>query len=242
MIDAIAIVVPVNNEAQSLPSCIGGIRAAIGRARTEHPEVSIVVCFVLDRCTDNSGRIIKSAGYWAVDSHRPGVGASRATGVSAALKALGGIAEHRILVACTDADSVVPSNWLTHQMDLADEGADVIVGAVRPKLDELDDERRQAWQDTHLEGQARGHVHGANLGVRAIFYLAVGGFASVREHEDVDLVTRVVATGGQVRPTEANCVITSGRLAGRTAGGYAGYLRDELIPLAESNPIEQSVA
>jgi hypothetical protein len=242
VIEAVAVVVPVNNEAQSLPACMASIRAAARNARTEQPELIVAVCFALDRCTDSSASIIESADFWAIDSYRSGVGATRATGVGAALRSLDGAADHRTLIACTDADSVVPANWLTHQIDLANEGADVIVGTVRPELDELDDERRRAWQDTHLDGQARGHVHGANLGIRANYYLAVGGFAPIREHEDVDLVTRVVATGGRVHPTDAICVITSGRLEGRTAGGYAGYLRNQLIPLSESSPVEQSVA
>jgi hypothetical protein len=131
------------------------------------------------------------------------------------------------------APTPIPSNWLVHQIDLANEGADVIVGTVRPRPDELDEARRRAWERTHLDGQARGHVHGANLAVRANFYLAVGGFAPLVEHEDVDLVTRVVSTGAQVRPTAATCVLTSARLEGRTAGGYAGYLRDELLRLGE---------
>ena len=242
MIDAIAIVVPVKNEAESLPGCIRGIQAAVARAGMEHPEVAVSVFFALDRCTDGSQRIIESAGYRAIESRSSGVGAARASGVAAALNSLGGIADHRMLVACTDADSVVPSNWLTHQIELAGDGADVIVGTVRPELDELDEERRQAWLDTHFDGQARGHVHGANLGMRANFYLAAGGFAALHEHEDVDLVARIAATGGHVRATDGNCVVTSGRLEGRTPGGYAGYLRNQLIPLAESSPVEQSVA
>lgn len=242
MIDAVAVVVPVNNEEQSLPSCIRGLRSAAFRAGQEHPEVTVEVIFALDRCTDQSADIIESGGYRWVVSDVPGVGPARAAGAAAALEALGGFADHRILIACTDADSIVPSEWLTQQVDLANKGADVIVGAVRPNPAELDDHRERAWELTHLDGQASGHIHGANLGIRANFYLAVGGFAPLLEHEDVDLVNRAAARGARVEPTERICVLTSGRLEGRTAGGYAGYLRDELISLAESSPIEQSVA
>jgi GT2 family glycosyltransferase len=242
MIDAIAVVVPANNEAQLLPSCIHGLRGAVFRARQEHPEVTVTVVFALDRCTDTSSEVIESGGYRWVESLRVGVGAARATGVAAALADLGTFAGHRILISCTDADSIVPSDWLTQQIELANGGADVIVGGVRPNPGDLDHERERAWELTHRDDQALGHVHGANLGIRANFYLAVGGFASVLEHEDVDLVARAVAAGARVRATGSNRVITSGRLEGRTEGGYAGYLREQLIPLAESSPVEQSVA
>lgn len=106
MIDAVVIAVPVNNEAQALPACIRGIREAVCRARDEHPEVTVSVAFALDRCTDGSGKIIESTPYALVESRQAGVGAARAAGVTAALRTLDGFADHRILVACTDADSV----------------------------------------------------------------------------------------------------------------------------------------
>jgi Glycosyl transferase family 2 len=241
MIDAIAVVIPVNNEADLLPSCIAGVREAERYSRLAHPEVTVMVCFALDRCTDGSADITQAAGYLVIRPKAHGVGCARRDGTAAALRALGGFANHRIVIASTDADSVVPSNWLTHQIDLVNEGADVILGAVRPNDDDLDDERREAWERTHTFGQALGHVHGANLGIRADFYLEAGGFAPVLEHEDVDLVARAAACGATLRPTADHCVMTSGRLAGRTSGGYAGYLRDQLLPLAQLIPAEPSI-
>lgn len=38
------------------------------------------------------------------------------------------------------------------------------------------------WHERHLLGEGHDHVHGANLGVRAAAYLAVGGFGTVRVH------------------------------------------------------------
>jgi hypothetical protein len=240
-IDSTAIVVPVRNEAKSLPSCIAGLRVAIAHAGRDHPGVSVAIRFALDRCSDRSAEIIESAGFRWVESVRPGVGAARATAVGAALGSLGCDTD-RVLIACTDADSIVPADWLTHQIDLANCGADVIVGAVEPDRAELDSERLRAWEVTHRDGQARGHVHGANLGLRASVYLAAGGFEPVLEHEDVDLVTRATALGARLKTTEASRVVTSGRLEGRTPGGYAGYLRDDLLSLANALLDEQSVA
>jgi hypothetical protein len=238
--EAVAITVPVNDEAGLLPGCIAGLRATIADAGRRYPHITVAVSFALDRCTDDSADIIHSAGYRAICAVAPGVGAARATAVDEAMLALEGSADHRILIACTDADSVVPQGWLAHLIELADLGADVIVGPVRPSERDLDNERRRAWELTHPDGEANGHVHGANLGVRANFYRAVGGFAPITEHEDVDLVRNVVALGARLRVSDQS-VITSGRLHGRTDGGYAGYLREQLIPLARSRPVPETV-
>jgi glycosyltransferase involved in cell wall biosynthesis len=241
VIDAVAVVVPVNNEGALLPACIAGIRVAIAQARHDHPEVAVKVCFALDRCSDDSAHILSSTGFQFIQSEVPGVGAARAAGAAVALRELGGFSPRRVVIACTDADSRVPAEWISHQIDLANEGADVVVGPVRPD-DELDDERRSAWAATHLNGQATGHVHGANLGIRANVYSAAGGFAAVDEHEDVDLVMRAAATGAIVVASDHHCVVTSARLHGRTAGGYAGYLRDHLLRLAPHAVVAESVA
>jgi hypothetical protein len=77
-------------------------------------------------------------------------------------------------------------------------------------------------------------VHGANLGTRASTLVAAGGFEPVLEHEDVLLVAEARARGARLIASDEAWVQTSGRLFGRTAGGYAGYLREQLIPLARA--------
>jgi hypothetical protein len=64
----------------------------------------------------------------------------------------------------------------------------------------------------------------------------------VTEHEDVDLVGRAVANGAEPVASDAHAVLTSGRLVGRTAGGYAGYLREQLLPLAETTDLTAASA
>ena len=156
------------------------------------------------------------------------VGLARAIGCEAALR------DPEVgWLACTDADSVVPANWLQVQRRLADSGSDVVVGTVRPDFTDLTELQTRAWLATHQPGVANGHVHGANLGISAAAYLTAGGFAPVSEHEDNDLVARLAAAGFTVTPTAAIEVMTSGRTFGRTPGGYARYLRDDLIGSSE---------
>ncbi|RIJ54143.1 glycosyl transferase, partial [Clavibacter lycopersici] len=125
-----------------------------------------------------------------------------------------------------------PPAWITSQVALADEGADVVVGTVRPELDGLSAEQVAAWQATRVPGEANGHVHGANLGVRADAYLAAGGFPEIEEHEDVDLVARLRRLDARITASAAGEVVTSSRREGRTPGGYAGYLHVSLLERA----------
>ena len=63
-----------------------------------------------------------------------------------------------------------------------------------------------------------------------------GGYAPLAEHEDVDLVERMRQTGAVCVAADTAWVQTSGRTFGRTDGGYARYLREDLIPLARQVP------
>ena len=69
------------------------------------------------------------------------------------------------------------------------------------------------------------HVHGANLGVRADAYLAVGGFDDLDLHEDHVLAARLREAGRPVVTTSLDPVVTSHRLQGRIDGGVATDLR-----------------
>jgi len=233
MIDSVAVLVPVRNEEALLPRLITSIDECLRETRSSRPDLAISVTFSLDECTDGSAELIGEAGYQAVRPPHTGVGTARQTAAAYAIEAVANSSRPGLWLANTDADSVVPRNWLLHQVELADGGADVVIGIVQPVG--LDEDRRLAWEATHRGGQALGHVHGANLGIRASTYLAAGGFEAVGEHEDVDLARRAALVGGQSVATDAHPVLTSGRLVGRTAGGYAGYLREELLPLANSS-------
>jgi glycosyltransferase involved in cell wall biosynthesis len=212
---SVAVVVPARDEGELIERCL----ASIGDQR---------VIVVADSCRDNTAEIARRCGAEVLEIDEANVGLARALGAEAALRDPG-----VDWIACTDADSVVPPNWLSVQRQLADEGADVVVGTVRPDFADLTDAQIRAWAATHPAGHANGHVHGANLGLRAAAYLSVGGFAPVVEHEDNDLVARLAAAGFTITPTAAIEVMTSGRTFGRTPGGYARYLRDDLISSAE---------
>ncbi|MGB4780081.1 glycosyltransferase [Microbacterium sp.] len=230
-IRAIGVVVPAHDERELLPACLEALARATRAARALVAEVRVWV--VLDACRDDSERIASARGVDVLSIDARNVGRARGTGVAALTAAFAGTPPERVWIANTDADSVVPPHWLTHQLRLADAGADLVVGTVRPDFRDLSPEQCEAWWAMYTPGVANGHVHGANLGIRASTLLAAGGFAPLPEHEDVDLVERARATGAIVRASDAAWVRTSGRASGRTAGGYARYLREDLLPLAQ---------
>jgi glycosyltransferase involved in cell wall biosynthesis len=223
-VEHVVVVVPARNEQDLIAGCLRSLTKAA--SATAGPSIHIVV--VLDDCSDATAQI---ASGFPVDVRMiaaRSVGAARAHGVAHGLSTTPAPLA-RTWIANTDADSQVPTHWLTRQLAHADLGADVVVGTVRPDPVDLSDQQLASWSATRTRGRPNGHVHGANLGVRADAYVRAGGFGHETEHEDVHLVQRIASTDSAVLVAcDEGDVLTSGRTTGRTPGGYARYLRTAL--------------
>ncbi len=229
-ISTIGIVVPARNEEERLPRCLTGLEAAIRQLRSAEPDAPrIRLIVVVDGSTDRTYRIASEwAGVEVLRSDAGRVGAARAAGVRHLLAtgSAAGIPAGRTWIACTDADSVVPVDWLQTQVVHARSGVELLLGTVRPDPQELAAGVLAAYRLRHLITDGHPHVHGANLGVRADSYLAAGSFPDVVSHEDVLLSHAIRAAGGRVLSTGASPVLTSGRSHGRAPEGMARYLRE----------------
>jgi hypothetical protein len=135
----------------------------------------------------------------------------------------------RTWLLSTDADTTVPVDWALRHLTCAAEGADAVagladlIGVERLAADAL--LRYRAIVDHGLRGATHRHVYGANLGVRADAYLAVGGFPHEGSGEDHGLWRQLEAAGyGLVQPVGIR-VRTSARLYGRAEEGLAGLVR-----------------
>ncbi|KQR51397.1 hypothetical protein ASF88_19775 [Leifsonia sp. Leaf336] len=218
-VDHVLIAVPARDEEATLADCLHSIEVARNAVA-----VPSSVVLVLDACTDGSAEVARRfAGTLVIERDHGNVGRSRHDAVLAGCGAAGAAPE-RTWIAFTDADSTVPRSWLREHLRAARE-ADAYVGAVVPRLTDLDELRRRTWERTHPPGATLGHVHGANLGVRARAYFDVGGFLPLFVGEDVDLVARLRAARHPVAESERHPVTTSSRLVGRAPDGYASYLR-----------------
>lgn len=231
-IETIIVVVPVQDEEALLPRCLDALDAAVhhlsDRTSRMGRTLEIAVTLVLDSCDDGSAEIARRSPFEVLSINAGNVGVARSAGIDAALAGIAPSDLGQVWIANTDADSAVPVNWLSSQAALAASGVELMIGTVRPDPADLDPARRAAWSASHVPGEANGHVHGANLGMRADVYRSAGGFEPVAEHEDVRLVERIRANGARVRATDECWVLTSGRAAGRTPGGYARYIREDL--------------
>jgi glycosyltransferase involved in cell wall biosynthesis len=217
----VGVVVPARNEEELLPACIAGLRdaaAAVG--------VPVEILIVLDACTDGSRLAASPASTLAVDVCN--VGQARREGFAQLLRQRpAGIADRQTWLATTDADTIVPPDWLARMLRHAAAGWTVVAGTVRVDDWTGHSERAQTyWQSSYENRDNHRHVHGANLGVRGDAYRLVGGMPAVALSEDVAMVLALEAAGEPVYRAGDLPVVTSARRQGRADGGFAAYLRE----------------
>ncbi len=227
---AVGIVIPARNEEESVTATVKSVRAALGQCHLLGSWI-VVVC---DSCTDLTAslasRALGDAGE-VIERQAGCVGAARALGVDAVATHFKHIPTDRLWIANTDADTTVPTDWISRQLPFADKGWAAIAGIVR--VDSIDGERGSivdralAHYTVEVDG-GHAHVHGANLGVRADAYVSVGAWRNLPLAEDHCLWTRLQAGKWPTLSTADVVVTTSGRLTGRAAGGFADTLRANL--------------
>ena len=225
MIEAVGVIVPARDEERLLPACLASIAAAAA-----HPDlrgIAVHVVCVLDRCRDASALVAAPAAVPTLVVDLGNVGAARAAGMEAVLAVAGASPLERVWLATTDADSTVPRDWLARQLQMAEAGADVVVGTVRvsdwsghpPRV-----LRRFAALYGGDEHGPHGHVHGANLGLRASAYRQVGGVPALALAEDHALVAACEAAALPIVRTREIPVTTSARRTARARGGFGDLL------------------
>jgi hypothetical protein len=244
VIRRVAVVVPAADEQARMAACLQAIERARRQLLDNAPGIDRVDVFVvLDACTDRTPEIVNRFasryGTHVVTSSARCVGIARGQGALQAIAQSAPPARPaQLWLANTDADSEVPADWLTSMVSLADEGARVVLGTVSPGED-LPTALRASWLAAHRQHDGHPHVHGANFGVRADTYLALGGWPSVPNDEDVELAKRAVAAGILIVRTGAIPVITSARLIGRAPDGFSSYLRHLRDHQAVVRPIDR---
>lgn len=131
-------------------------------------------------------------------------------------------------IAFTDADSRVPTHWLTTHLAMAEAGSDCLVGTVSPRPDTGSAALIAKWHSHHTLLEDHPHVFGANLGIRGSYLNIIGGMPQLPLGEDAATVAAVLAAGGNVRRTDTCRVLTSARLEGRAEGGFSSFMQSLL--------------
>jgi glycosyltransferase involved in cell wall biosynthesis len=220
-IGAVGVVVPAHDEEDLLPTALRSLATATERTRMRGLVVDVVV--VADACADGTAAIARTAGVRVVETAVRSVGAARAAGCREVLGRLGPRHLDTVWLATTDADSVVPRDWLDVQIRHADAGADLVLGTVEVRdWGEHPAAVADRWHATYHRRDGHPHVHGANVGARASAYLDVGGSGQHERGEDVAFAAAL--SHRTVVRTAANPVVTSARRRARAPGGFAEYL------------------
>ncbi|HEY6582301.1 MAG TPA: glycosyltransferase [Rubrobacter sp.] len=230
------VVVPARNEEDLI---VPSLRALATQIRVKPSEYEVLL--VLDRCTDATGERAMAV----ADTHPqlrlhfldgPGLGSghARRVGMEAACERLTGLGRPAGLIASTDADTVVASDWLSVQLAATGRGARAVGGRI-----ELDDgSLPPAVVHWHAERGRKRHqkilfdpdqlgtaehwqFSGASLALTAETYAQVGGLEPRATLEDEGL-ERVLRE--QRIPIERLLSVratTSSRLKGRASEGLA---------------------
>jgi cellulose synthase/poly-beta-1,6-N-acetylglucosamine synthase-like glycosyltransferase len=227
---SVGVVIPAQNEESTIQRCIRSVlasRDASDRCR----EAWIVV--VADHCTDRTAEVAQEAlgsrgKVLPCTARSPGT--ARRLGAAAVMQHFQYEDPRQVWLANTDADTHVPTNWISTHLEHADANASAVAGIVALDAVGLRADVQELYRSSYkLEPDGtHGHVHGANLGVRADAYLDAGGWSDVTVAEDHCLWGRLKRRGWRVRSPAASVVHTSGRLRARAKGGFADTLRREL--------------
>jgi glycosyltransferase involved in cell wall biosynthesis len=185
----ISVVIPAYNEEAFIRQTLEALTA---QADIDATAYEIIV--VDNNCVDLTVEIAVSLGARIIKESKAGVGWARAAGFATA---------NAPLIATTDADSVVPSNWLTSIIeafgdekvvavggpgtyDIKHDIMHAVVNRSLPYLHELD---RLIHADTH-------HLVGFNMAVRRSAFEQVGGWhAELAIGEDLELSQRIATIG-----------------------------------------------
>jgi Glycosyl transferase family 2 len=196
-VEAVGVVVPAHDEETLLPAwprcgMLGALR------------LPVHVVVVADACTDQTAAVAGATGARVIGIRARRVGAARAAGMRELLRLTSGADPAAVWLATTDADTLVPPDWLRRQLNYANAGWDVVLGTVTD-WDGHPPHVPVAFAERYAFGSGpHPHVHGANLGIRASAYLAAGGFPPLPTAEDHALLAAA---------TRAGCMVAQARSA-----------------------------
>ena len=185
----VCVLIPAKDEERLLPRCLVSVIQAAERLK-DSATTDVVVA--ADRSTDRTAQIAKhmlhSRGS-VIGANAGAAGGARSVAAKVALNRTR-VPFSRCWLANTDADCLVPPDWLTNQLELAHSGVEAYAGTV--SVDSFEDhgpEVPQRFRESYrIEPDgSHPHIHAANLGVRADAYIEAGGWARLATGEDHEL-------------------------------------------------------
>lgn len=247
MVAELIVAIPAHNEQDSIAGCVAAVWRSIEIAVRAGQVSRALVTVSAHRCRDATAAFAETAlargpavmpavasVALRIDERSATVGAVRAGMISAAYQQLPAGSDSWLFN--TDADSIVPPEWVVETLGHAQvTGAVAVAGLVDVVGWRTTEAARRRYRQIIEQGMTstgHRHVYGANLAVRLDAYLAAGGFSSVPRGEDTGLVNSLRAAGYQVASTFTPVVVTSGRVPGRARQGLGALLGE----LTSSDP------
>ena len=222
----IAVLIPAKNEEELLPRCLRSVIAACSEvASYASTDIILVVDDSEDDTVSIASEIIGDSGL-VLERKLSCVGMARHEAAEVAMRRASATM-NRCWLANTDADCLVPPEWLAKQLHHAINEYAGVVGIV--DVDSFREHQchvARRFKETyvlHSDG-THPHVHGANIGFQAEAYLNAGGWAALSTAEDHDLWGRFKKAGHRLISYISLKVMTSGRREGRAPMGFAAAL------------------
>ncbi len=231
------VVVPARNEEALIGPCLEALAAQAGVEPFEYE-----VLLILDRCTDRTearahdmATVHPRLRLHLLEGPGEGSGPARRVGMDAACARLLRVGHRKGLIACTDADTVVASDWLAAQLFALSRGARAIGGRIELADDgslpaqvtrrhaeqgRLRHERLLSDPDTRGEAQ-HWQFSGASLGLAAELYRQIGGLEPLAALEDEGLERVLREHHVKIERLLSVRVTTSPRLQGRAQRGLS---------------------
>jgi hypothetical protein len=242
------VAIPARDEAERIEACL--------TALSDQQQCPDAVVLLLNNCTDATGDIARALAprlnyrleitSLALPPAQANAGSARRLAMQLAAAQAG---RNGVLLA-TDADTVVPPNWIVRNLAGIGRGADVVCGravvdpreaamipahlhaddALECRLIALLDEI--AWlldPEPHDPPPRHTEASGASLAVSVAAYHRVGGIPAIPCGEDRAFVASLWRMDARVRHDPAIEVVVSGRIEGRAEGGMADAIRRRMV-------------
>jgi hypothetical protein len=248
---AVLVAVPARDEADDIVACLDAVAASLRRARHLGVVAWTGIAVASHRSFDNTREVAAKAleQYDGIETLVVEDDASETVGE----------VRHRVILAAdsrwqlrqrprrtwifsTDADSLVPADWVTGVLGIADHsGADVIAGMVdlhRPPADAGLLSRYEELVAAGMRSDGHGHVYAANLAIRLATYLECGGFPSVEHGEEHGLLAAARRVDAVIATPLSPRVRTSARMPGRAQHGFGALLHQLRSTSETEDPAE----
>lgn len=244
----VLVALPAHDERDLVVACLQSVIRAADVAQQAGVVTRVRVAVALHRCADDTGDRVLSTLLDRPDLELVlltvpevlSVGEVRTRLIQSALVAdppLGDLT----WIFNTDADTIVPPEWIVDTLQRADEQrADLVLGLADLGDWHVDDVTRAAYElivDAGLIAGGHRHAYAANLAIRRTAFLQVGGFPASLHGEEHVLAAACRAADLTVISTLSPRVLTSARMPGRATLGLGALLARLADPTPAAPPL-----